>query len=1502
MAEEKARAKKILLGVKDDVNDDRRQFNIVSVITDGDLLFSSQYGKMFTDDEIGSFDVKRVGSQGVLEFLPIDGRNNEYIYTFLSYETKQNVPGGGNFNYVGSSVKLESTQTEISAGTAKSIFTLPSEFVSSKLIIETSDITGDKYEYNEINLVNHSSESEAYYVELGGLKTNSVGIVTYGVSRSGSNAVVTAYSSSSNEIETNVYATSITGVAITETAAKPLRFGQLKSNYVSIASSTDPTAQNILQLSPRINFGYFIAQVTDTTNNKVELAEVFLLKNNTESTILEYGNVQTGNSLGEFNAVTSDTTTLTYTPKENIDVEITVLEHSAALTYFSVGPQSINFVNTKFSSGLSVFNDSSDFNNRKNFDLFHKGTPIFERRFDASISKSTDATKPLDLENNLINIPTHFFNTGEKVSYRSDPLEFIDFFETTTSSTSSAGSASVNVTAKTGVEVGDLVVFPGIERRLVLDISGNTISLGTTLPSSVSSGSAVTFSRAFDDPNVTSSTIASIEIESTFIAGAGTTDKLSGDLYIYKQDNDRIGLCTSPEDAFSKSLINFTNVGLGKNHYITTQNQNAKALILLDNVVQSPIVNTSITESLVKDFPVLDVVAEFSGITSFFSSDLIKIGDEIMKISAVGVGSTTFVEVQRAFMGTGISSHSSGDTITKVTGSYNIVASQIHFSDAPYGPIYDEVNGDVDIRSSFQGRVFTRTGNSSLNQDVYNNNYLFDDVSANFDAKTKSFNLKNAGSEVAGFSTSNAFVVVNGVLQIGDIDYTLNETSGTTDINFTGTATSISYDPNNASVPRGGIIVSLGSSGGLGYQPLVAAGGTAIVSSAGTIANISIGNSGSGYRIGIQTTINVGVQTSSTGIPNIEFIGTAAVENGHIVSIAITNPGSGYTNTNPPDVVFDDPLSYSNLNLKYQNSSGLGTEATVDIVVGQGSSIIDFTIKNFGYGYKQNDILTLDIGGTTGIPTDTSYTFENFSVIVDRTYTDSFSAWSVGELQTLDTIESLFDGIRKRFPIKNDGEQFSIESGDGSFVDLSYVILVFVNGVLQDPSYAYTFDGGSFIEFSEAPKEKDKCSIIFYKGTPDIDVTNVEVTETITTGDTLRLVGNKIDLLEKTRVVSNILLSDLVETSPYNSVGITSDLSFQRPVIWCKQRNDSVVDGKIITKNRSEYEAFIQPTSHILRSVGIGTTKIYTDGAKSIFDSDLENTTSTVNGKIEIIDNDLTLVSASATAVVSSNGTISSISIGNSGSGYVSTPEVSITNSQLGTKATLVASLSGDSVSSISVTNAGTGYTTTQAPLVLIESPKVKKNVIVGAAYTGDHGIISAIRESASIQGATDQIEFELHIPTTSYLRNTNIVGTAITLSSLSFGDFFKVSNTPTTYSPKTSETHGIGADPGSTIGIGTTGLDNVYQVVTTNIVTGQVPGIGNTSVLKVIVKVNNNTGIGDTSNLYLGDYSWGLVTVPSSGVTTEFNVNTSNGVVGINTTPIIRRVNQLRSDSYNSL
>ena len=84
------------------------------------------------------------------------------------------------------------------------------------------------------------------------------------------------------------------------------------------------------------------------------------------------------------------------------------------------------------------------------------------------------------------------------------------------------------------------------------------------------------------------------------------------------------------------------------------------------------------------------------------------------------------------------------------------------------------------------------------------------------------------------------------------------------------------YDPNNATVPVGGIIVSVGSTEGEGYQPLVSAGATIRFASSGVVTSVSIGNTGSGYRVvpgpitgigtrvGIATEVKVGVALSNT--------------------------------------------------------------------------------------------------------------------------------------------------------------------------------------------------------------------------------------------------------------------------------------------------------------------------------------------------------------------------------------------------------------------------------------------------------------------------------------------------------------------------------------------------------------------------------------------------------------------------------------------------------------
>ena len=476
----------------------------------------------------------------------------------------------------------------------------------------------------------------------------------------------------------------------------------------------------------------------------------------------------------------------------------------------------------------------------------------------------------------------------------------------------------------------------------------------------------------------------------------------------------------------------------------------------------------------------------------------------------------------------------------------------------------------------------------------------------------------------------------------------MSEQSGITSITFQGTNTvPLGPDVGISSYPKGGIIVSVASTEGFGYQPLVAAGGTAVVSASGTITSIAIGNSGSGYRTGIQTTgtnvneivVNVAIRTDSTSESNVVSIGTASVSGGHITGVAVTNSqvfyaprdisnvgyssitglttvttstahgltlddevivsgiaftcdysgagpvnvtnaiydnisgimtvttsaahnlsttgeksdvlltGLGFTcgldggssthtyprttdpvycgakvtavnsstefeinagvstvptffqsggtaqpvliapratnnsastfdpavngtkvlrivdnttfeiNTGistrkhfyarcgklnkPLDVVFDNPLSYSNMDLVYSSSSvtGFGTHATANIVVGQGSSVIDFEIVNSGYGYGNGQILTVAIGGTTGIPTTSSYSGNEFQLTIDEVHIDEFTGWTVGTLDVLDRVDEFIDGVRKDFPLTKAGSIVSIVAAKGSKINVEDVIL-----------------------------------------------------------------------------------------------------------------------------------------------------------------------------------------------------------------------------------------------------------------------------------------------------------------------------------------------------------------------------------------------------------------------------------------------------------------------------
>ena len=540
------------------------------------------------------------------------------------------------------------------------------------------------------------------------------------------------------------------------------------------------------------------------------------------------------------------------------------------------------------------------------------------------------------------------------------------------------------------------------------------------------------------------------------------------------------------------------------------------------------------------------------------------------------------------------------------------------------------------------------------------------------------------------------------------------KTSGITSITFVGNSRTITNDVGVSSFPRGGMIISVGSTAGLGYQPLVAAGGTATVSIAGTISAISIGNSGSGYRSGIQTTVNVSVGTSSVGGSNLVAIGTASISGGHITGVTITNPGTGYTTTNLPFVVIDSPLSYTNLPLDYvSGTTGLGTEATIDVVVGQGSSVIDFEINNTGYGYANGDKLTVAVGGTTGIPTTSSFLPSNkFEIEIEKVIHDEFTGWSIGVIDTLDNVSEFIDGTRVDFPLIKAGVPISINKSKGSKIELDQLLMVFVNEILQRPGDSYQFDGGSQITFSEALKIGDTLNICFYKGSGDaLDVIEREVIETIKYGDEVTLnynpdLGQKPYQQENARTISSITNVDKCETLPYFGPGNTTDTTFERPITWCRQTQDKIINGQAVGKDREIYEPVINPVANIISSVGIGSTVIYVDRVRPLFDLNNENVDATFRNTIQkgvTLVNPIVVTGAAATAVVSAAGTIASITINDGGVGYSTTPDVSVGIGS--TTATATATISNGVVTAVTITNPGSGYTSTNPPLVLIGPP-----------------------------------------------------------------------------------------------------------------------------------------------------------------------------------------------------
>ena len=420
----------------------------------------------------------------------------------------------------------------------------------------------------------------------------------------------------------------------------------------------------------------------------------------------------------------------------------------------------------------------------------------------------------------------------------------------------------------------------------------------------------------------------------TETVGAGTTTFLPEKVYAIKETNDIFKLASSLSNANAGIAVTVTSVGTGNTHTFSVPSESAtiRTMISLDNIIQSPLSSKlDVSVGLQTAVGIGTTTIYLEDATSIESNSLIKIQEEYIKVTSVGLGvtpsdatvslgSTQSLTVVRGVMGSVATAHTVGHAVTVTTGDYRVKDGNIHFVDPPYGPLGI---GSLTSRSSFNGRAFYR-----LN---YAFNTVFDDVSEQFDGATTKYMLKKDGNPIVGIETNYGAVLINNIWQdpnpgiVGNLETSNYEVPYTT----VGTGSSIVFSGSalNQDLPKGGIINEFTYTPGVGIQSSFRATAIANVSAAGTITSVGIGTSGSGYLF-----------PPSVGI---------AITNYHyahrFVSAAVNSVTSaGSTNYTPTYATYESTTGELVLNIA---GHGIGTNDTVTIA----NNSIVFQCSKDGY-------------------------------------------------------------------------------------------------------------------------------------------------------------------------------------------------------------------------------------------------------------------------------------------------------------------------------------------------------------------------------------------------------------------------------------------------------------------------------------------------------------------------------------------------------------------------
>ena len=1004
------------------------------------------------------------------------------------------------------------------------------------------------------------------------------------------------------------------------------------------------------------------------------------------------------------------------------------------------------------------------------------------------------------------------------------------------------------------------------------------------------------------------------------------------------EDRDRnvFKLASSASDANAGIALTITTVGTGNNHTfaVTESVSSNRTLITIDNMIQSPITfNKQISLELFEAVGVGSTHFKLKEIKDVSGGNLIKIQNELLKITGVGIGSTNSIQVDRSFMGTTAAAYNVSAAVTAISGDYRIENGIIHFSEAPYEG------------SDFAGRAYYRKD--------YTKNKLFDDISESFDGQTREFLVKENGTQISGIGSEYGMVLINNIFQDPEhghgasgeysSDYKIKErTVGLANsITFTGTYVGTQgYAADTKYLPKGGIINEFSVDPGVGIAPKFGAMATATVDADGSInSTVTLVNSGSGYlsapRVGIAITnyhFEHKFVSAATDAINVtggsQFTPTYATYNSTTGELILTI-GTGHNLTTANTITIDnnsltfqcsrdgylsnktyprstDPASTSNsqLNTGVLPITNVGTDS-ITVNVGRGA----------GVGAKFT--ATVDITGTvTGITVDdggTGYDSDYPPIITidePKPWTNLPLIGGDGSGATMDVVVGT-GGSAISYSLSNPGIGYSIND------ELELAEVPYTAGITTSPfkitvlnRHQDKFSGrtfGQLLELDDFSKYFNgfRRTFLITRTSPNKEYYSINARDgagivlannlLIFINDVLQqpvkdytfTKGTKITFNEPPKKGSKLRIH-LYVASGNDYEGVDIDPTVKSGDILKIQSGINTINGNVSLEQdeRVIYELISSDSVDTQTYTGVGILTSTDDFGRPVMWE--KQTTDRIIDGIRISKSRVQLepqIYPSTNIIKSVSQTDTKIYVRNNYPSF-----------------TVYDSISG---SQNNVTLVGFGTTA-------LDTSRVERITNV-TEYDGDYGQITAIETKTD--GSDKLLVFDLTLDPNIKTAVTRKDGLG-TRPGISTGDYFVIENTNIgspdaniNNRPKAlgyvADANGLatGPDTSNVVGIGSTWIDNVYQCSHWT-----ATGVGNTSI-KVETYVLNHTGItttdipepghNETARL-AGSYSWGYLSgfTRNAGTSTSFPFYNQNGIAGIETSAYISRTVQMKTEA----